>query len=644
MKMAVSHQATMILLSTFFIAATAHFGLHGFDFIGGFHPIEEYSGFEFGGHANPVLNPNQRPGYHGLTPVDFDGHPSPDQDQGNGPDNDDSTPSQEPREQVRDGGSENFGVEKEDIDDGLETNYKGGWELVCMNSGVSAMHLQLMKNNKAIIFDATTLNPAAIQFPPGNCRMDNSRNKSIEDCWVHAVEYDIETAAIRKLKVMTNPWCASGALDAEGVLVQTGGWNDGGRGVRYFEPCDTCDWEEYPTALSVQRWYASQHILPDGRFIVVGGRRQFNYEYVPKRGESNPTNFKLQLLIQTTDPVENNLYPFVYLSTDGNVFIFANNRSILLNPNNNAVVREFPDLQGGSRNYPASGMSVLLPLRLRGDKVKTIPAEVLICGGSPPQAARFAAKGNFMPALRSCGRMTITSPQASWKMELMPEGRVMGDMLLLPNTDVLIINGAKRGSAGWGFASDPSFSPMIYSPKKPRRNRFLMLKPSTIPRMYHSTSAVLPDGSILVAGSNSNNQYVFSGVPFPTEMRVEKFMPPYLDPVMARYRPKIMDESAPQELKYGQAFALKIKLLGMKVQTNDIKVTMYSPPFTTHGYSMNQRMLILRVGDVKNVFGIGKYEFSTFAPATPVLAPPGYYLLFVVYKGFPSTGVWVRIA
>ncbi|TXG67373.1 hypothetical protein EZV62_008648 [Acer yangbiense] len=35
-----------------------------------------------------------------------------------------------------------------------------------------------------------------------------------------------------------------------------------------------------------------------------------------------------------------------------------------------------------------------------------------------------------------------------WQKVMMPSPRVMGDMLLLPTGDVLVINGAKRGTAG----------------------------------------------------------------------------------------------------------------------------------------------------------------------------------------------------
>lgn len=116
--------------------------------------------------------------------------------------------------------------------------------------------------------------------------------------------------------------------------------------------------------------------MPDGGFLLVGGRRSYSVEFVPAEGKSNARAIKLPFLDETTDLDENNLYPFVYLSTDGNVFIFANSRSILFDPKTHKVIHEYPVLDGGSRNYPASGMSALLPLKLKLDNPEAIPAEV----------------------------------------------------------------------------------------------------------------------------------------------------------------------------------------------------------------------------------------------------------------------------
>ncbi|XP_078431777.1 aldehyde oxidase GLOX1-like [Wolffia australiana] len=523
---------------------------------------------------------------------------------------------------------------------GIVGGYTGEWELVSPNAGVSSMHIAITHNNKAIMFDATNFGPTTLQLAPNNCRIDPRTKK--QDCTSHAIEFDIETRKIRPLKVLTNPWCSAGGFAPDGTLVQTGGWFDGGRVVRYLRTCATCDWTEYPASLSGERWYSTQQILPDGSFILVGGRRQFGYEFVPKEGQSNKAAILLPLLRETTDEVEDNLYPFVHLSTDGNLFIFANNRSILLDYKANKVVREFPPLKGGARNYPGCATSALLPINLQRPSKKKIPAEVIVCGGTPQLSAKSAGAGTFLSALATCARIVITSPTPAWKFELMPTGRVISDMLILPNADLLIINGASKGSAGWGFAREPALRPVLYSPRKPRSQRFRSLAAASIPRMYHSTSAVLPDGRILVAGSNTNDGYEFTGVLFPTELRVEKFSPPYLDPAQAAARPEISAAGGvPRQLAYGEAFVVEFGMVAPLLPGADVKVTMYAPPFTTHAFSMNQRLLLLKITSVD--LGLGKHKVAVVAPPSPVVAPPGYYMLVVVHQGIPSKAAWVRI-
>jgi hypothetical protein len=423
------------------------------------------------------------------------------------------------------------------------------------------------------------------------------------------------------MQVLTDVWCSSGALDAEGNLVQTGGYFEGEKVVRYLSPCGNCDWREFPGSLAEGRWYGTQQILPDGRSIVLGGRRAFSYEFVPAEGQSNAQANNLQILRDTTDDVENNLYPFVHLLPDGTLFIFANDRSILFDPRNGQVVRELPVLPGGGRNYPASGMSALLPLDLRRGDV--LSPEVIVCGGSPKNAFKLGEANIFNAALKDCARINPLKPDARWATDQMPVSRTMGDLLILPTGDLLILNGAAKGCSGWGFGRQPVLSPLLYSPRQKRGSRFRALAPTTIPRMYHATSAVLPDATVLVAGSNTNSAYNFSGVDFQTEVRVDVATVPG------------------DGMAYGAKFTFQFSTPVQAVAEADVKVTMYAPAFTTHGYSMNQRLLVLSV----TAFTANgqRYTITVDAPGKPELAPPGYYLLYVLAKGVPSKAAWVKV-
>ncbi|CAL5096212.1 unnamed protein product [Urochloa decumbens] len=341
---------------------------------------------------------------------------------------------------------------------------------------------------------------------------------------------------------------------------------------------------------------------PDGRYIMFGGRRAFSYELVPMPGRTNDRATYMPFLRQTTDEAENNLYPFVNLLPSGNLFLFANNRSVIFDHRAGKIVRELPQLGGGSRNYPASAMSALLPLDLRNVTGDPDPV-VVICGGALRTAFRFGENNTFLPALRDCSRINLASPDAQWDSEDMPVGRVMGDMLVLPTGDLLLLSGAAKGCAGWASGGNPCSPPVLYSPRKEKGPQVpgsgIVHHLAGVPPLH--TAPCCPTPRCSWRGGNTNPAYNFSGVDFPTRC------------------------ASSASARRGCA-------------TGDVKVTMYAPPFTTHGYSMNQRLLILSVTAFREERR--SYTVTVDAPGKPELAPRGYYLVFVVAKGVPSKGVW----
>ncbi|WOH11167.1 hypothetical protein DCAR_0830646 [Daucus carota subsp. sativus] len=527
----------------------------------------------------------------------------------------------------------------------FECESLGKWRITTPNVGVSAMQLQTMPFDKLVWFDTTFLGPSALQWtPPGNCPPNFETNQP--DCFVHSLEYDAIKDTTRPLHIKSDPWCSTGSLSGSGTLVGSGGYYKGRAAVRLLKPGGDCDFTEKSEVLGSERWYASQHILDDDNLIIVGGRKSFNYEIIPPDTLEFPIKkFDFPFLQQTTDPVENNLYPFLYLTPEGNCFLFANNRSIVFDYKTAKIIKELPPLPGGSRNYPASGMSAVLPIRINPKTPEQISFDIMVCGGASPYAfwpvdsvtIRPKPKNVYWPALEDCNKLRLMDPNPHWEKDMMLSPRVMGDMLILPTGDLLILNGAKKGAAGWWNGDEPNLTPEIYNPRAKLGGRFKQLTPTTIPRMYHSSSAVLSTGEIFVAGSNENDRYVFEGVPFPTDLRVEKFTPPYLDASLDKYRPKIVGEIKKMTHNQPFTFTMAFDAKPADLEASDLKVTMLYPPFTTHGYSQQQRMLVLEVqlaGD----------SVTAVAPPNKKIAPTGYYLLFLVYRGVPSTGVWSRLS
>jgi hypothetical protein len=78
------------------------------------------------------------------------------------------------------------------------------------------------------------------------------------------------------------------------------------------------------------------------------------------------------------------------------------------------------------------------------------------------------------------------------EMQLLPEGRIMGETVITPDGKVLIVNGASTGVAGFGNvanqvgtsnADHPTLRGVIYDPLQPVGQRMNAKMPtSTIPR------------------------------------------------------------------------------------------------------------------------------------------------------------------
>ncbi|MCO5550526.1 hypothetical protein L7F22_004013 [Adiantum nelumboides] len=517
---------------------------------------------------------------------------------------------------------------------------QGSWQLLTENAGIASMHAAVTRFDTVVMLDRTNVGASQINLTGARCRYQPAELTLKHDCSAHSIVYTPGLAnPVRPLYIQTDTWCSSGQFNKDGTLIQTGGDFEGIAKVRRFWPCapnGNCDWaESAKESLKMGRWYASNQLLPDGYTqIIVGGRNVFTYEFIPNPS-SSPATY-LPFLQSTSDAQADNLYPFLHLLPDGSLFIFANRDSIILNYKSNAILKKLPSIPGEPRNYPSAGSSVMLPLRAADGYADV---EILVCGGA--QYGAFLNPSQFLPASQTCGRINVLAAEPQWEMETMPMQRTMGDMVLLPNEDVLIINGAQNGCQGWGFANNPALSPVVYNPRKPKGERFTTMAATTIPRLYHSTANLLPDGRVIVAGSNTHQYYTFTGE-FPTELRVEAFLPNYLDSVYNNMRPRIME--APEKVTYNEKFEVRVAVDGADAG-KEMRLSLMSAPFNTHSFSQGQRLLSLQVLPPSAAGTDNVYIISATAPALPSLAPPSFYMLFAVNNGIPSaSSKWVQLS
>nr|PNR52482.1 hypothetical protein PHYPA_008856 [Physcomitrium patens] len=307
----------------------------------------------------------------------------------------------------------------------------------------------------------------------------------------------------------------------------------------------------------------------------------------------------------------------------------------------------------------------MLPL-VYNDNFKKV--EILVCGGAA--TGSIGKKEAQMECSTSCGKLDVLRKNSTWVMETMPMPRCTGDMVLLPDLNVMIINGVKR---------------VLYEPRKITGNRFTVLNPTQSPPVYHSTANLLTHGSIIVAGSNTHPYTSFkpmkSNVDFPTELSVIAFMPPYAEnePNSGR-RPVIMSVNA-TNVKSGAAVEvvfwdypsdesskapppstvpspltapspLSPPLMRAESNPDSFVLTMTSSLWSTHSFSHGQRVVTLNPLNIttqperrmENGRWVNVRTVQLRISSHSAILPRTYYMLCVVKNGNPSSScAWIRV-
>jgi hypothetical protein len=303
-------------------------------------------------------------------------------------------------------------------------------------------------------------------------------------------------------------------------------------------------------------------------------------------------------------------YPWTYLLPGGDLFIAGTGdrlggTGLSHRFNWSAPVddpaKTWPTIAGNRSTSAEKGTSVLLPLRPPDYKPR-----VLIAGGDTPAGRQTAEI------------IDLSAPAPAWTAITRPGGLPalnqarpeQVNTVLLPDGRVFLAGGIM----GTGGPAE------IFDPEHPD-DGFMQCATMKYSRGYHSTAILLADGSVLMGGDQAGMWKSGETTPH------ERYFPSYY--FMAR--PVIT--SAPSTTAHGATFTIN-----SPNAPSIIEVVLLRPGAVTHGFNMSQRFIGCEI------VGGGATTIQVKAPSDGNVAPPGWYLLFIVAAGrVPSVAKWIRL-
>jgi hypothetical protein len=380
-----------------------------------------------------------------------------------------------------------------------------------------------------------------------------------------------------------------------GQLITLGGWNQtNGQGVTevdLFDPV-ALTWSR-ATPMTYPRWYPTATVLPNGRVLATSGDAVTNsISAIPEIYD--PIGNTWTALPQAFNSIP--IYPFMYVRPDGRLVSVGNSEQAW-------------DTEPLDLSIPA--WSVLDNRVIDGGSV------VMFQPGKFMKAGSASAPGNPGSSVATAFVLDLTQVNPAWRPTAsMANPRSFHNLTMLPDGSVLSTGGG-TDKAGTN-TNNAVFAAELWSPSN---ETWSTMASMVTPRLYHSTAQLLPDGRVLVAGGGAQ-----PGVA--DQPTAEIFSPPYLS---KGSRPTIT--AVPSTLSYGSNFTVTTPSAA-----TISSVSLISLGAVTHSFNQNQRFLNLN-------FQASAGSLTLSAPADSNLAPPGYYMLFLVNNnGVPSVGSFVNFA
>ena len=348
--------------------------------------------------------------------------------------------------------------------------------------------------------------------------------------------------------------------------------------------------------MNFSRWYPTATALPDGHVLALSGSNNGCLDCFVQTPEIYDPGTDRWTNMAPTANANIPYYPFVYVLPDG--------RLVQVGATENVTTTQVLDF--ATQTWSTVDARAIDA----GSSTMYAPGKILKAG--------TASDGNTptRPASPDTWVIDMNGTSPSWRqVSPMAKPRAFLNLTTLPDSTVLATGG--ETTADGTILANAVTAAEAWSPAT---ESWTTLASEQIPRFYHSVALLLPDGRVLVGGSGNDGAV-------PNELSYEIFSPPYL---FKGPRPTI--SSAPSSLSYGQTFS---------VTTPDASrissAVLVAPAAVTHAFDENARRVPLG-------FSATTGALTVQAPGSANLAPPGWYMLFLVdSNGVPSVASWVRV-
>ena len=211
----------------------------------------------------------------------------------------------------------------------------------------------------------------------------------------------------------------------------------------------------------------------------------------------------------------------------------------------------------------------------------------------------------------------LTQANPQWQsLATMNAARSFIDAIVLPDGKVLVLGGDEGV-----IPSSLILVPELYDPVA---NTWTNMDAFTIPRGYHSTMLLLPDGRVIIGGGEGNGG---PGV-FGESTSYEIWNPYYL---FQTARPVI--NSLPAQAGYGSQLSMTFS---SSVPVSHVVI--HRSGNQTHSFAYNQ------ISHPVNFDSLNDSTATFTIPSNPNLLPPSFYMVFLMSNdGVPSVAQWVQI-